>query len=171
MAAKLSHVDERGRAKMVGVADKPVTHRVCIARGEVRMAAETLACIAEGRIPKGDVLLCARLAGIQAAKRTDQWIPLCHSLPLDGVEIELTPDPSESRVLIEARVETHARTGVEMEALVAVSAAGLTIYDMCKAIDRAISIGGIELVHKSGGKSGLWTRPGEATAPPDPSGG
>jgi len=171
MAAKLSHIDERGRAKMVGVGDKPVTHRVCIARGEVRMAAETLACIAEGRIPKGDVLLCARLAGIQAAKRTDQWIPLCHSLPLDGVEIELTPDPSESRVLIEARVETHARTGVEMEALVAVSAAGLTIYDMCKAIDRAISIGGIELVHKSGGKSGLWTRPGEATAPPDPSGG
>ena len=171
MATKLSHIDERGRAKMVGVGDKPVTHRVCIARGEVRMAAETLACIAEGRIPKGDVLLCARLAGIQAAKRTDQWIPLCHSLPLDGVEIELTPDPSESRVLIEARVETHARTGVEMEALVAVSAAGLTIYDMCKAIDRAISIGGIELVHKSGGKSGLWTRPGEATAPPDPSGG
>ncbi len=171
MAAKLSHVDERGRAQMVGVGDKPVTHRVCIARGEVRMAAETLACITEGRIPKGDVLLTARLAGIQAAKRTDEWIPLCQSLPLDGVEIELTPDPSESRVLIEARVETHARTGVEMEALVAVSAAGLTIYDMCKAIDRAISIGGIELVRKSGGKSGLWTRPGEATAPPDPSGG
>ena len=171
MTAKLSHVDERGRAKMVGVGDKAVTHRVCIARGEVRMAAETLACIAEGRIPKGDVLLTARLAGIQAAKRTDEWIPLCHPLPLDGVEIELTPDPSESRVLIEARVEAHARTGVEMEALVAVSAAGLTIYDMCKAIDRAISIGGIELVCKSGGKSGVWTRPGEPTAPPDPSGG
>jgi cyclic pyranopterin monophosphate synthase len=171
MTAKLSHVDERGRAQMVGVGDKPVTDRVCIARGEVRMAAETLACIAEGRIPKGDVLLTARLAGIQAAKRTDEWIPLCHSLPLDGVEIELTPDPSEPRVLIEARVEAHARTGVEMEALVAVSAAGLTIYDMCKAIDRAISIGGIELVRKSGGKSGVWTRPGEPTAPPDPSGG
>lgn len=170
MTAKLSHVDERGRAQMVGVGDKPVTHRVCIARGEVRMAAETLACIAEGRIPKGDVLLTARLAGIQAAKRTDEWIPLCHSLPLDGVEIELTPDPSEPRVLIEARVEAHARTGVEMEALVAVSAAGLTIYDMCKAIDRAISIGGIELVRKSGGKSGVWTRPGEPGAPPDPSG-
>ena len=135
------------------------------------MAAETLACIAEGRIPKGDVLLTARLAGIQAAKRTDEWIPLCHPLPLDGVEIELTPDPSGPRVLIEARVETHARTGVEMEALVAVSAAGLTIYDMCKAIDRAISIGGIELVRKSGGKSGVWTRPGEPTAPQDPSGG
>ena len=135
------------------------------------MAAETLACIAEGRIPKGDVLLTDRLAGIQAAKRTDEWIPLCHPLPLDGVDIDLTPDPSESRVLIEARVEAHARTGVEMEALVAVSAAGLTIYDMCKAIDRAISIGGIELVRKSGGKSGVWTRPGEPTAPPDPSGG
>ena len=171
MAAKLSHVDERGRAQMVGVGDKPVTRRVCIARGEVRMAAETLACIAEGRVPKGDVLLTARLAGIQAAKRTDEWIPLCHPLPLDGVEIELTPDPSESRVLVEARVEAHARTGVEMEALVAVSAAGLTIYDMCKAIDRAISIGKIELVRKSGGKSGVWTRPGKPTASPDPSGG
>jgi len=171
MAEKLSHVDERGRAQMVGVGDKPVTRRVCIARGEVRMAAETLACIAEGRIPKGDVLLTARLAGIQAAKRTDEWIPLCHPLPLDGVEIRLTPDPSEPRVLIEARVEAHARTGVEMEALVAVSAAGLTIYDMCKAIDRAISIGGIELVSKSGGKTGVWTRPGEPTAPPDPPGG
>jgi len=171
MTAKLSHVDESGRAQMVGVGDKPVTHRVCVARGEVRMAAETLACIAEGRIPKGDVLLTARLAGIQAAKRTDEWIPLCHSLPLDGVEIELTPDPAGLRVRIEARVDAHARTGVEMEALVAVSAASLTIYDMCKAIDRAISIGGIELVSKRGGKSGVWTRPGEAAAPSDPSGG
>ncbi len=171
MAAKLSHVDERGRARMVGVGDKPVTHRVCIARGEVRMAAETLGAIAEGRIPKGDVLLTARLAGIQAAKRTDEWIPLCHTLPLDGVEIALTPDAAGSRVVIEARVEAHARTGVEMEALVAVSAAGLTVYDMCKAIDRSISIGGIELVSKSGGKSGAWARPGEPTATPDPSGG
>jgi len=171
MTAKLSHVDEHGRARMVDVGDKPVTHRVCVARGEVRMSPETLTCIAEGRVPKGDVLLTARLAGIQAAKRTDEWIPLCHSLPLDGVEIRLTPDPTESRVRIEARVEAHARTGVEMEALVAVSAAGLTVYDMCKAIDRAISIGGIELVHKSGGKSGAWSRPGEAAASPDTSGG
>ena len=171
MSAKLSHVDESGRAKMVGVGDKPVTHRICVARGEVRMAAETLACIAEGRIPKGDVLLTARLAGIQAAKRTDEWIPLCHSLPLDGVEIDLTPDPSGPRVRIEARVDAHARTGVEMEALVAVSAASLTVYDMCKAIDRAISISGIELVSKSGGKTGVWTRPGETAAPSDPSGG
>jgi len=170
MAGKLSHVDERGRARMVGVGDKPVTHRICVARGEVRMAPETLARIAEGRVAKGDVLLTARLAGIQAAKRTDEWIPLCHPLPLDGVEVRLTPDPSESRVRIEARVEAHARTGVEMEALVAVSAAGLTVYDMCKAIDRAISIGGIELVRKSGGKSGAWARPGEASTPGDPSG-
>ncbi len=171
MAEKLSHLDGRGRARMVAVGDKPVTQRVCVARGEVRMDAATLACIAEGRVPKGDVLLTARLAGIQAAKRTGEWIPLCHPIPLDGVELELTPDPSESRVRIEARVAAHARTGVEMEALVAVSAAGLTIYDMCKAIDRAISIGGIELVSKSGGKSGAWTRPGDSAAPPNPSGG
>ena len=152
---------------MVGVGDKPVTHRVCLARAEVHMAPETLARIAEGRVPKGDVLLTARLAGIQAAKRTDEWIPLCHSLPIDGIEIELTPDPSGSRVLLEARVETHARTGVEMEALVAVSAAGLTIYDMCKAIDRGISIGAVRLISKSGGKSGAWTRPDEAIASAD----
>ena len=165
-ARKLSHVDERGRATMVGVGDKPVTRRVCVARGEVAMAPETLACIAEGRIPKGDVLTTARLAGIQAAKRTDEWIPLCHSLPLDGVTVELTPDFEGSRVLIEAQVETHARTGVEMEALVAVSAAGLTVYDMCKAIDRGITIGGVQLVSKSGGKSGEWTRPDEPARPP-----
>jgi cyclic pyranopterin phosphate synthase len=133
------------------------------------MAAETLACIAEGRVPKGDVMLTARLAGIQAAKRTDEWIPLCHSLPLDLIDIELTPDLAESRVLIEARVETHAKTGVEMEALVAVSAAGLTIYDMCKAIDREISIGEIRLFSKLGGKSGSWVRPGESTGPTDSS--
>ncbi len=165
MNRKLSHIDERGRAQMVGVGDKPVTHRVCVARGEVRMAAETLACIAEGRVPKGDVLLTARLAGIGAAKRTDEWIPLCHSLPLDIIEIELTPDPAGPRVLIQARVETHARTGVEMEALVAVSAAGLAIYDMCKAIDREISIGAIRLLSKSGGKSGSWERPDESNDP------
>ena len=155
MTAKLSHVDARGRAKMVGVGEKSVTHRVCIARGEVRMAAETLACIAEGRIPKGDVLLTARLAGIQAAKRTDEWIPLCHPLPLDEVEIRLTPDPSESRVLIEARVEAHARTGVEMEALVAVSAAALTIYDMCKAVDPNMIISELQVIEKTGGKSDI----------------
>jgi cyclic pyranopterin phosphate synthase len=154
----LSHVDEQGRARMVSVAGKAITHRTCVARGEVRMAAETLSRISEGSIPKGDVLLTARIAGIQAAKRTDQWIPLCHSLPLDGIEVSLLPDSEGSRVVIEARVETHARTGVEMEALVAVAAAGLTVYDMCKAIDRAITIGEVRLIRKSGGKSGEWTR-------------
>ena len=161
MSGKLSHVDERGRARMVGVEDKPVTHRVCVARGEVRMAPETLARIAERNLPKGDVLLTARLAGIQASKRTDEWIPLCHSLPLDGVEIELVPDSSASCVWIEARVQAHARTGVEMEALVAVAAAGLTIYDMCKAVDREMSLGAVRLVSKSGGKSGQWERDDE----------
>jgi cyclic pyranopterin phosphate synthase len=167
MSSRLTHVDSEGRAHMVGVGDKQITRRACTAGGEVRMAPETLACIAEGRVPKGDVLLTARLAGIQAAKRTDEWIPLCHSLPLDGVEIELTPDADASRVVIQARVETHARTGVEMEALVAVSAAALTIYDMCKAIDRAMEIGPIVLMHKSGGKSGEWSR-SQATTPPGP---
>jgi cyclic pyranopterin phosphate synthase len=151
---------------MVDVGDKPVSRRVCVARGEVHLAPSTLQRIAEGSLPKGDVLATARIAGIQAAKRTDEWIPLCHSLPLDTVEVELRPDSERSCVAIEARVATHARTGVEMEALVAVSAAGLTIYDMCKAIDRGITLGGVRLVRKSGGKSGDWRRAGE----PDPPG-
>ena len=169
MADELSHLDARGRARMVDVGEKPVTQRVCVARGEVRMAPATLARIAEGSLPKGDVLATARIAGIQAAKRTSEWIPLCHPLPLDVVEVELRPDPGHSRVEIEARVQVHARTGVEMEALVAVSAAGLTIYDMCKAIDRGMTVEGVRLIRKSGGKSGEWTRPGE-TDPPVPSG-
>ena len=164
MSSDLTHIDESGRAKMVDVADKAVTRRVCVARAEVRMASDTLARIAEGRIPKGDVLATARLAGIQACKRTDEWIPLCHSLPLDGVDLELTPDPEGARVVIEARVQAHARTGVEMEALVAVSAAGLTVYDMCKAVDREMTLGEVRLIRKSGGKSGEWIRPGEAAS-------
>jgi cyclic pyranopterin phosphate synthase len=157
----LSHLDAKGRARMVDVSEKPMTHRVCVARGEVRMAPETLARISAGSLPKGDVLATARLAAIQAAKRTDEWIPLCHSLPLDAVEVDLLPDPAGSRVRIEARISAHARTGVEMEALVAVAAAGLTIYDMCKAIDRGITLEGVRLVRKSGGKSGDWARSGE----------
>ncbi len=157
---------------MVDVGEKPITRRVCVARGEVRMAPETLARISEGTLPKGDVLATARLAGIQAAKRTDEWIPLCHSLPLDSVEIGLVPDPEGSRVLIQARAQAHWRTGVEMEALVAVSAAGLTIYDMCKAIDRGMTLGEVQLVSKSGGKSGEWKRSGEpeplGARPPEP---
>lgn len=155
---RLSHIDADGRARMVDVGEKPVTHRVCVARGEVQMAPETLAAIAEGTTPKGDVLATARLAGIQAAKRTDEWIPLCHSLPLDGIDLDLVPDAEASRVRIEARVEAHARTGVEMEALVAVAAAGLTVYDMCKAIDRGMTVASIQLVRKRGGKSGEWVR-------------
>jgi cyclic pyranopterin phosphate synthase len=150
---------------MVGVAGKPVTRRECIARGEVRMARETLEKIAKGQVGKGDVFAVARLAGIQAAKRTADWIPLCHALPLDGVEVELQADAPGSRIAIEARVEAHARTGVEMEALVAVAAAGLAVYDMCKAVDRGMQLGAVRLVRKSGGRSGVWERPDEPPAP------
>ena len=162
MAEKeLSHLDASGRARMVDVGDKRVSERVCVARGEVRMAAETLALVSEGRVPKGDVLATARLAGIQAAKRTHEWIPLAHPLPLDAVEVDLEPDPDGARVRVEARVRAHARTGVEMEALVAVSAAALTVYDMCKAVDRGMTLEAVRLVSKTGGKSGTWVRPGE----------
>ena len=156
--AELSHIDAQGSARMVDVADKAITRRVCVARGEVRMAPETLARISEGSLPKGDVLATARLAGIQASKRTAEWIPRCHSLPLDGVDIDLVPDTAGSRVCIEARAQAHARTGVEMEALVAVAAAGLTVYDMCNAVDRGMEIGSVMLVSKSGGESGEWKR-------------
>jgi len=169
VGGQLSHLDAKGRARMLDVSGKPVTRRACVARGEVRMAPETLARISDGSLPKGDVLATARLAAIQAAKRTDEWIPLCHTLPLDSIEVDLLPDPAGSRVRIEARVSVHARTGVEMEALVAVAAAGLTIYDMCKAIDRGITLEGLRLVRKSGGKSGDWTRSGED--PIDPGAG
>jgi cyclic pyranopterin monophosphate synthase len=158
MSDELSHLDASGRARMVDVADKPVTRRECVARGAVRMAPETLARIAAGGVPKGDVLATARLAGIQAAKRTAEWIPLCHALPLDAVEVELEPDPARSRLRIEARARAHARTGVEMEALVAVAAAGLVVYDMCKAVDRGMVLESVHLVRKRGGKSGEWTR-------------
>jgi cyclic pyranopterin phosphate synthase len=160
-ANRLTHVDSQGRIRMVNIGEKSVTHRVCVARSEVHMARETLARISEGSMPKGDVLATARLAGIQAAKRTDEWIPLAHPLPLDAVEIYLTPDPEGSCVRVEARAETHWRTGVEMEAMVAATAAGLTVYDMCKAIDRDISLEATRLIHKQGGKSGTWTRPEE----------
>ena len=157
--SELSHIDAEGRAHMVNVGEKPVTARICVARGAVRMAQETLAKISSGSLPKGDVLSTARLAGIQAAKRTSDWIPLCHPLPLDGIELALTAQPEHRRVHIEATASAHARTGVEMEALVAVSAAGLTVYDMCKAVDRGMVIEAVHLVSKQGGKSGVWQRP------------
>ncbi len=161
MSGRLSHLDAGGRVRMVDVGSKPVTERECVARADVHMAAETVAEIAEGRTPKGDVLATARLAGIQAAKRTADWIPLAHPLPLEAIEVQLVPDRKAGRVRIEARVRAHARTGVEMEALVAAAAAGLTVYDMCKAIDRGMSLEAVRLVRKTGGKSGTWERAGE----------
>jgi cyclic pyranopterin phosphate synthase len=154
---------------MVNVGEKAMTHRVCVARAEVEMAPQTLDRISGGDMPKGDVLATARLAGIQAAKRTSDWIPLCHPLPLDSVSVVLTARPagqddSSAHLDIEASAETHWRTGVEMEALTAATAAALTIYDMCKAIDRGMRIGNVRLVRKSGGKSGEWSRPGEPVA-------
>jgi cyclic pyranopterin phosphate synthase len=162
MAEGLTHLDERGRARMVDIGGKAVTHRICIARCEVVMAPETLARITEGSMPKGDVLATARIAGIQAAKRTDEWIPLAHPLPLDSVEVVLTPDPASASLQIEARVQAHWKTGVEMEAMVAASAAGLTIYDMCKAIDRGMTVSNLRLAGKTGGKSGTFVRDGES---------
>jgi cyclic pyranopterin phosphate synthase len=146
---------------MVDVGGKPVTERECVARGAVHMAAGTLDAIREGRILKGDVFATARIGAIQAAKRTHEWIPLAHPLPLDLVDVELVPDPAGPCVRIEATARATARTGVEMEALVAVTAAGLVVYDMCKAIDRGMTLEAVRLVRKRGGKSGDWTRPGE----------
>lgn len=146
---------------MVDVSAKGVTAREAVARGEVVMRPQTLAAIAAGTMPKGDVLAVARLAGIMAAKRTADLVPLCHPLPLSHVDVELTPDPRAARVGIEGRVRVEARTGVEMEALTAVAVAALTLYDMCKAIDRDMTIGDIRLVEKRGGRSGVYRRAGE----------
>ena len=155
----LSHLDDRGNARMVDVSDKPESHREATARGRVEMSAETLARITEGRVSKGDVLATARLAGIMAAKRTHDLIPLCHPLPISGVEVHLTPsaDGADPAVEIEAVVRTTARTGVEMEALTAVSVAALTVYDMCKSAERGMHIEAVRLVAKSGGRSGDYT--------------
>jgi cyclic pyranopterin phosphate synthase len=153
----LSHVDRRGRVKMVDVGDKPVTDREAVARGEITMSAVALKLIRTGAIAKGDPLQAARLAGIMAAKQTSNLIPLCHPLPLTHVSVELTPTRRGYR--IEARVRTSAQTGVEMEALSAVSVAALTIYDMVKAVDKAMVIGNICLIEKRGGRSGTYRRP------------
>jgi cyclic pyranopterin phosphate synthase len=153
---KLTHVDARGRVKMVDVGDKPVTAREAIARGSITMSAEALSQIRAGAVKKGDPLQAARLAAIMAAKQTAALIPLCHPLPIAGVEIELTPTARGYE--IEARVRTSAQTGVEMEALTAVSVAALTIYDMLKAVDKSMVIGDIRLMKKTGGKSGEYIR-------------
>jgi cyclic pyranopterin monophosphate synthase len=157
-AAALTHFDEAGRARMVDVGAKPDTVREAVAGGEVRMRPETLARIRAGTMAKGDVLAVAQVAGIMAAKQTPQIIPMCHTLLLTGVELRFHLDEAASCVRIEAAVRTVGKTGAEMEALTAVSAAALTIYDMCKAIDRAMTIERVRLLSKSGGKSGMFTR-------------
>lgn len=152
--AKLSHFDDKGNARMVDVSAKEATERTATARGSVLMQAETLARIIDGGVKKGDVLTVAQLAGIMGAKRTPDLIPLCHPLPLDAVDVRLTCDTGRNAVDIEATCRLKGRTGVEMEALTAVSVAALTVYDMCKAMDRGMHITDIRLVHKAGGKSG-----------------
>jgi len=157
---QLSHVDESGRARMVDVGAKANTERVAIAQARVTLLPATLAFIRANTMAKGDVLAVAQIAGIQAAKRTHELIPLCHPLLLTHISVELAPGQSgdEAWVDLKATVRTTGKTGVEMEALTAVSIAALTVYDMCKAVDRGMSITGVRLVHKSGGKSGEWNR-------------
>jgi len=155
---KLTHLNESGEAHMVDVGAKDVTSREAVAEGLIRMQAETLRLIVEGGHKKGDVFAVARVAGIMAAKKTAELIPLCHAIPLTTVDIELTADEKRSAVYCRSTARTQARTGVEMEALTAVEIALLTIYDMCKAVDRGMVITGIRLVSKTGGKSGSWVR-------------
>jgi len=155
---RLSHLDEAGRARMVNVSDKDVTHRVAVARGRIIMKPETLALIVERKVDKGDVFAVARVAGIMAAKKTPELIPMCHPLNISAVEISLTPRENPARVEIEATVRVSGKTGVEMEAMTAVVVCGLTIYDMCKAVDREMSLETVRLMQKSGGKSGTFTR-------------
>ena len=150
----LTHLDDQGNAKMVDVGDKDITSREAVARGHVSIQTETLRLIKEGLMKKGDVLTIAQLAGIMGAKKTSELIPLCHPLPLDRVDVDLELDEKEGRINITAAAKTTARTGVEMEALTAVSVAALTLYDMCKSVDRGMRIEAVRLVKKSGGRSG-----------------
>lgn len=152
----LSHLDEQGRARMVDVSEKDVTAREATARGTIQMEPATLELILSGETPKGDVFTVAQVAGVMAAKKTSDLIPLCHPLPLTQVRLDFQPDRERSCVEISATVRTSAQTGVEMEALTAVSAAALTIYDMCKAVDRGMRIGDIRVVYKTGGKTGTF---------------
>ena len=159
MTDKLTHFDAEGRAQMVDVSGKAETERVAVAEGRVHMLPSTLQLIVSGDVKKGDVLAVARLAGIMAAKKTADLIPLCHPLSLSSVTVDLTPNRDDNTVDIQATCKLAGRTGVEMEALTAVSVAALTVYDMVKAVDRAMTISDIRLSHKSGGKSGTFTRP------------
>lgn len=154
----LTHLDEEGNVRMVDISGKEITVREASARGYVAMSPETLNLIVQGKMPKGNVFAAARIAGIMAAKKTDALIPLCHSIPLEKVSVEITPSEKDNRIWISSTVRTSYKTGVEMEALTAVSAAALTIYDMCKAVDREMEISGIVLLRKSGGKTGTFLR-------------
>ncbi len=156
--SKLTHINKKGEAHMVDVGEKPVTEREAVAEGAICMQPETLALIVEGGHKKGDVLATARIAGIMAAKKTAELIPLCHPIPVTAIEVELTPQSGTSSVYCRATVRTQAQTGVEMEALTAVEIALLTVYDMCKAVDRGMEITDIRLVSKRGGRSGPWQR-------------
>ena len=154
---RLSHIDDAGRARMVDVTAKGETVRVAVAKGRVAMKPETLRLLLRGEIAKGNVLTTAQVAGVMAAKRTHELIPMCHPLLLTGIDVELAPDEAASAVEITATVRTTGKTGVEMEALTAVAVAALTVYDMCKAVDRGMRLEAVRLVRKSGGKSGDWT--------------
>ncbi|MDE2484916.1 MAG: cyclic pyranopterin monophosphate synthase MoaC [candidate division NC10 bacterium] len=158
---RLTHIDRRGQACMVDISGKDETRREAVARGTVTMQPETLRMIEKGRVPKGDVLATARLAGLMAAKRVPDLIPLCHPLLLSSAEVEFTPVEKAGRLDIESRIKVTGRTGAEMEALTAVAMAALTVYDMCKAVDKEMMIGAIRLIGKTGGKSGAYRRPGE----------
>jgi cyclic pyranopterin phosphate synthase len=160
---RLTHVDKRGRARMVDVSAKPATRRLAVARASVHMRPQTLALIQQNRIDKGDVLEVAQLAGVMAAKRTAELIPLCHPIALTDVQVVARPDPAIPGVAVEASATTVGPTGVEMEALVAAAVAALTVYDMCKAVDRGMTVDAVRLVRKQGGRSGAYRRPGERT--------
>jgi cyclic pyranopterin phosphate synthase len=159
-----THMDAQGRARMVEVGEKEITAREAVAGGFVYMQPATLQAIVAQQISKGDVLQVARLAGIMAAKQTATLIPLCHPLELTSVQVDLVPEPEASRVRIEARVRNRGRTGVEMEALTAVTVAGLTVYDMCKSLERGMRLADITLLRKSGGRSGVYVHPHYGTA-------
>jgi len=159
MNSRFTHFDQAGNAAMVDVSEKPATDRTATACVRVIMAPATLAMIQEGTAKKGDVLGVARLAGIMAAKRTADLIPLCHPLPITSVKVDLEPVPAENAVAITATVRTTGQTGVEMEALTAASVAALTVYDMCKAVDRGMRIDALRVTHKAGGKSGEFSQP------------
>lgn len=159
---ELTHLNAAGHVHMVDVGDKAVTARLARASGQIRMQAATLTALCDGTHPKGDVLAVARVAAVMAAKRTADLIPLCHPVPLDAVDVALTTDPALPGVVVEVTARTTARTGIEMEALTAVQVALLTIYDMCKALDRGMVMEAVRLVEKRGGRSGIWLAPDQA---------